>query len=673
MRKRQLLLVCCVLSQLVLCLPIEYFENPARIQPIVGTDGSLTEISQYDDNYSSFLGMNATDEVIAIPTQTGILFINQTQRSFRVEYGNELFYMNDIAIKDSIAYITSTDAVIVLDISNLKNITVIDTFQHECSKENLVLMEDYAYYISDSENITILDISTPDNVQFRSTYQHNDTISSFEIKQNIIYYISDDDFYVINATNKLSLEEISNIKYFDDTKISSLQIQNEFVYLIYSSLDKIVVMNCTDLQSISLHNELMTSALLTYFLVEEGKAYLIKSDEELGIFDFTNSSFGESLAEYTLETAASYFNIIKMDVIGNELYIVANRFLQILDISNYENIILNEEINMGGVSFDVGVIGRVAIIAEYFEGLELIDISNISDPKEIQQYEYPSCLKIECLNDYCYFSSDNFGGVKIARLVGGTILQEISTIGSDNAVSYFEIVFPRIYCRTFEGTFVYDIKHPENPVLIGTITDSYLQEFKIVNNKFLTVLDEEGKSFLTIIDVEDVNNPTVLGSIEINNYTNGLEVYEEIAYVGVEGGVAIIDISNPNELTILSQFLKEEYEGINSLYSTGNYLCWNSFSGVIILDVTDPKTPKEKAYFYDGGTALNTECYGNYLLVADGLDNLEILEASFNLVDEAEKSKILIYILVPIGSVVVIGGITVVIVKIRKVRRMEKG
>ena len=56
--------------------------------------------------------------------------------------------------------------------------------------------------------------------------------------------------------------------------------------------------------------------------------------------------------------------------------------------------------------------------------------------------------------------------------------------------------------------------------------------------------------------------------------------------------------------------------------------------------------------------------------MVDGYDNLEVLETSFSLTGSS-GSKILVYILVPIGAIGVITTGIVVVIKIRKTRKME--
>ena len=130
-KRREMIIICCILSQLLVCIQVNVMVDSNQLQKTSGYANTVTEIAQFDDNYGYFTGLNVTNEILAVSSTTEVLFLNHSQKSID---GVKMFPnigVRDVAIDNDTAYFVDYNGITALDISDLSNITELDTFQQE--------------------------------------------------------------------------------------------------------------------------------------------------------------------------------------------------------------------------------------------------------------------------------------------------------------------------------------------------------------------------------------------------------------------------------------------------------------------------------------------------------------------------------------------------------------
>ncbi|MDM3856987.1 MAG: FG-GAP-like repeat-containing protein, partial [Aphanizomenon gracile PMC649.10] len=284
-----------------------------------------------------------------------------------------------------------------------------------------------------------------------------------------------------------------------------------------------------------------------------------------------------------LITKLSPLLVGNLQIVGNYAYVATGSDgLEIIDISDPTNPIIkgrwNYNITSGPVTsgyvYSVQVIGNYAYAAS-IRGLEIIDISNPTAPTLKGNYNVSGFSRgVQVLNDYAYMAAGDLG------------LQII------------------------------DISNPSNPTLKGNYDTGPANDVQVIGNNAY-VADVSG---LQIIDISNPSNPTLKGNYNITDFTYDVQVLNDYAYIATgDSGLRIIDISNPSNPSLQASYVtKREAYNVGLV---GNYAYVSGDRGLEIIDISNPSSPTLKGYYNSG----NMQVVGNYAYVA-GTFGLQIID-----------------------------------------------
>ncbi|MEO0191257.1 MAG: hypothetical protein ABIM46_00585 [candidate division WOR-3 bacterium] len=201
----------------------------------------------------------------------------------------------------------------------------------------------------------------------------------------------------------------------------------------------------------------------------------------------------------------------------------------------------------------------------------------------------------------------------------------------------------RLYVAGFTGgLYIYDVSDPKSPKFLGKYADSLK-----ANNVF--ALDQRAyvaggystDGALAILDVADASRPKVLGVYRTKAQKDGgyqsVWVAGTTIYAGTNAGeLHILDASKPSCLTLLGKYFNPGTPGHQAwlwgikVYGEKAYLAdWGA--GLIVLDVSDPRNPKELGVFTGGADGPNE--YGvivenDIAYIANGWGALTVADVS---------------------------------------------
>lgn len=277
----------------------------------------------------------------------------------------------------------------------------------------------------------------------------------------------------------------------------------------------------------------------------------------------------------------------------------------------------------GGDPMNVVVRGNYAYMAEWNEGLEILDITNLTHPIEIAQLNVGVAVNL-ALSENCAFLATSNRGIQIVNI--STPSQPTLLTHYDEAGNYHDIKIVGHYAYAleyYEGLQILDISDPEHPSAVGQyyggefgygldIVDSYAY---LANNL---------AGFL-VIDISDPTNPTQVGEYTTNGQEIDVTIAGHYAYVA-DGwkGLKILDVHDPAHILKLGEI--SEGELCNDIQVSGNYAFMAYVDvGVKVFDIRDPTSPFKAAQYENGGSGRGVWVDNNYLFVADAVNGLEIL------------------------------------------------
>ena len=283
-------------------------------------------------------------------------------------------------------------------------------------------------------------------------------------------------------------------------------------------------------------------------------------------------------------------------------------------------------------SYGVYALGNYVYIADYAEGLKIIDVSDPSSPFLAGFYDTNgSSNGVYVLNNYAYVG-DGSGGLKIIDVSDPTSPNQVGEYVSSGNYSYYVYV-EGDYAYIANGSIgleIVDISDKTNPIFVG-IFDTYKAKDVAISDNYAYVADDTDG--FKIIDISDKTNPVLTSSLDPASTVYGISYENNYIYLADTGDkLKIIDVSDP-----VNPFLTGEVDledDVNDVYVSGNYAYAavdnNGFKIVDISDKTNPLLKGSVGLFQSEGISV----LGDYVYIADYTDGLKIIDISeFNFLD----------------------------------------
>ena len=187
-----------------------------------------------------------------------------------------------------------------------------------------------------------------------------------------------------------------------------------------------------------------------------------------------------------------------------------------------------------------------------------------------------------------------------------------------------------VYMTSSEGLRIVDITDPAAPIEVGMVEILGAQDVK-VKGDYAYVTDYYGKT-VKVVNVKEERTPELVGSCSLPDGPARIAVQDYYAYVTVEDGMRIIDISDPKNPGEVG-FIDLGTDGnVHDIVVDGKYAYLSDYSGkgLAIVDIDDPHAPvlagscSAGAYVYgiylEGDYVYMTENSQHGILVADVSD-----------------------------------------------------
>jgi len=326
-----------------------------------------------------------------------------------------------------------------------------------------------------------------------------------------------------------------------------------------------------------------------------------------------------------------------VDAKGNFAYLGNGPTLHILDISEPASPLIVGEYLTDGYIYDIEVRDNVAFVCTGGE-VYFIDISNPAVPELISFIEISGVAISFAVDDSFVYVTTFSGYMKVIDIsdlsnpfLRGIIptLAELATC-VETREGYVYIGSPKLpYMQIVDAT---------NP---DSLNESYFDSEGSGRSSFIkdTLLFIGSSWYTTYLKIYDISNPAepiFIGHVEINDSViiDGITISEDglTAYLlclsSFTKGIYSLDISDLNQPVILDKFSKDTQVSSRGISITQNTLVASYFSGLCILDSSNPISLEFKSFFPTGGFAQKIQVKDSLAFIASGLSGLWILDVS---------------------------------------------
>lgn len=250
--------------------------------------------------------------------------------------------------------------------------------------------------------------------------------------------------------------------------------------------------------------------------------------------------------EYVSSTL--WTGIYDVKISSGYAYCAFSNGLVILDVTDTASIsFVGQALCLSSCSA-VDVSGEYAFVAGGYSGMQIINISDPSNPRWLNYYDTNGWVADVCV-------SGNFAYV--ADISAGILILDISAPYNPILVGTYAVGTKAVKIR---GDFVYaaigstfriiDVSLPSNPTQIGNIGMPAATEDVCLTGQTACLVLNDGR--LQIVDISNPAIPEILGSIDTPSYSFHVTMASNLVYLtDRDNGLYIVDITNAAEPLLL--------------------------------------------------------------------------------------------------------------------------
>lgn len=253
----------------------------------------------------------------------------------------------------------------------------------------------------------------------------------------------------------------------------------------------------------------------------------------------------------------------------------------------------------------IDVQGDCAYVNNYYEGLEVVDLSHLQAPRGLGEWRSeiaPSAIA-------------SFGSslLFLAATESTTVLSILDSWGPSAPTLIGSLVVPEASSKSV-------------PSLDGDKVPACAFRAKIKTLRDLAVLLVRGRG-LSVVSLTDPATPRLVGRLNVDRYVQDMDIDGHYAFLLAhpDSGLVVVDLNEPTTPRVVASL---HLPGITvGLAVQGNTACVSLLSGdLVTVDVTDPRAPFELARIGLGQTAQRVAVAGDLAILSGDEDDLLIVD-----------------------------------------------
>jgi hypothetical protein len=285
---------------------------------------------------------------------------------------------------------------------------------------------------------------------------------------------------------------------------------------------------------------------------------------------------------------------------GNYVCVGNGTCMDVLDVSDPDNPFKVGYVLTESIVSDIHISGNYAYIANWSNGLRVIDLTDPQKPQEVGFYNNfdGQCWAVSVYGNFAYVGNDTLG----MRILDISTPSSPALVGTFNPsgnmqIEHIQVIDSLAYVASSSGLYIVDISNPASPVQLSFTPGNGSWGIYVENN--IAYLPEFWNG-LHMIDVSDPYFPIDEGYFSTPGSASYFEVSGNYGFI-VQGslGIHVVDLSNPISPDSVIILDTEDSYAFNI---QGDYLYLGASSvGFKIIDISNPTSPYERGFYQTGG------------------------------------------------------------------------
>jgi len=315
-------------------------------------------------------------------------------------------------------------------------------------------------------------------------------------------------------------------------------------------------------------------------------------------------------------------NDMKID--GTTIYLANSFDLKIFSSQHPDPPLLVGSVIFAGDPSSTYVSDDIGILSNGLIGFDLINLTDITDPTLISKYEQVGVSYYETIINntlvYCA-TSEGLEIIDISDTSNPTSLATL-VVGKAKALEFADNI---VYLATENSDFLtINVTIPASPVQLDNAGITFdLFDLTINANYAFVTMGANGYSIV------DISNPLALSIHSTHAVTTGADgifVNDTVlAIAQMTAGVRLYNITDINSISALDMKLTTGYNITKVVYDVDDLIVTAKEDGIYIIEASDPSNLGGYGYFDDGGSAINLMVLDEIIYVADDLDSFEVI------------------------------------------------
>jgi len=284
---------------------------------------------------------------------------------------------NEFIVSDEIGYVADgANGMLILNISNINDRTLLGKFETEGSADNIIVMND-RIYLTVENFLYLIDSSDLSNPERINKYNTSGKISDIAVKNEIVYLVDIEQGLTILDTSGDKLSEIGDFK-VNNSKFQSIIIKNEVAY-ITSRNQGFFILNISQPNDVQVLSQCDLNGSLNSIFINGTVAFISAEDQGFHLVNITNLYDPGLLNTYN--TTGNSTNVL---IDGNIVYVSDD----VKGIIRYELDSYLDTTPKITTHKLIGVVKKMVIdnnhlyISEGTKGIEIIDLSDFGTEEE---------------------------------------------------------------------------------------------------------------------------------------------------------------------------------------------------------------------------------------------------------------------------------------------------
>lgn len=291
---------------------------------------------------------------------------------------------------------------------------------------------------------------------------------------------------------------------------------------------------------------------------------------------------------------------------GNRAYVVGDRELRILDVTNPLQPVRLGTAGLKDAAAQVAVSGTMAYVVSHRDGLVAIDLSAVERPQILGQYRLATGGGADLeLGPGTIAYAGGGEGLSILDISNPWAIRTLgqlpgAELGFVNRIRVAEGLAAVRYTRFSSSNLrIVDVSDPENPREVANIAQGRYDSHDL-KGRLLAVARKEDERTVRFFDLSTPSKPVEVGSWKGEVFGHGIEVQLEgsLAFVlknnrHIPGpDVSILDVSDPRSPQEVGKIDLGPDRSLAALHMVGSRLYAAASDGFLIFDLSNPAEPR---------------------------------------------------------------------------------